>query len=204
MLGPNCQMRWQARQRFFFWYPVRAAVSSGCQPRLPRCRAQAAASRAKSFPGLGTQAEPRTHLQTIPLCVLGLLLAEAHRKQTCSACPAPVTALSCPASDFASQCRYLSHMKYPSRALRQRVHVNVRMTATAAVLGRRGGVVAVTVPGGAAAQAAVAARLVHGAGCRSRAEHAAAEHAVRVRARRGQRRGRRRRAGRRAAVAPGH
>jgi hypothetical protein len=51
---------------------VRAAVSSGCQPRLPRCRAQAAASRAKSFPGLGThQAELRSHLQTTVLRVLG-------------------------------------------------------------------------------------------------------------------------------------
>ncbi len=39
------------------------------------------------------------------------------------------------------------------------MHVNERMKATAAVRGRPGGVVAVTVPGGAAARAGVAARL---------------------------------------------
>ncbi len=82
------------------------------------------------------------------------------------------------------------------------MHVKVRMKPTAAVCGRPGGVVAVTVPGGAAARAGVAARLSTGAGRGARAEHADEEHAVHACARRGRRRGRRRCwARRRAAVA---
>ncbi len=138
-------------------------VPRGCLKRVPAAPAKGAGrcKLSQVLPwGLGThQAHTKAH--TKAFFSVSSVAADGGAQETDKSCMSCTShgASHAQHADFASQCRNLLHRNNLSSALRQYLRVNVRVKATAAVLGRRDGVVPVTVPGGAAARAAVAARL---------------------------------------------